>query len=82
MFDNLNREYTKEETARLKAKKQSVKDRKLLEQYKLMFKEAGNKEMWHQMCKVINAWDSLEQVQKDHVFDTLHRFFDKYGRGY
>ncbi len=61
------------------AKKQSVKDRKLLEQYKQMFKEAGNKGMWHQMCKVIKQWDTLEQIQKDHVFDTLHKFFNKYG---
>lgn len=71
-----------EVTMTKEAKKQSIKDRKLLEQYKLMFKEAGNKSMWHQMCKVINAWDTLEQVQKDHVFDTLHRFFDKYGVSY
>ena len=74
------REYTEEETARLAAKKDSVRDRKILEQYKLMFKEAGNKNMWHQMCKVIKAWDTLEQFQKDHVFDTLHNFFSKYGR--
>lgn len=74
------KEYTEEETARIEAKKQSVKDRKILEQYKLMFKEAGNKGMWHQMCKVIKAWDALEQFQKDHVFDTLHNFFSKYGR--
>lgn len=73
------KEYTEEEAARRAAKKQSVKDRKLLEQYKIMFKEAGNKGMWRQMIKVINAWDTLEQVQKDHVFDTLHRFFSKYG---
>lgn len=64
------------------AKKQSLKDRKLLEQYKLMFKEAGNKGMWHQICKVINAWDTFEQIQKDHVFDTLHKFFDKHGVSY
>ena len=68
-----------EETARKEAKKQSIKDRKVLEQYKLMFKEAGNKAMWHQMCEVIKKWDTLEQIQKDHVFDTLHRFFSKYG---
>ena len=74
------KEYTEEEPKRLAAKKQSVKDRKTLEQYKLMFKEAGNKNMWRQMIKVIKAWDSLEQVQKDHVFDTLHHFFGKYGR--
>ena len=73
------KEYTIEEAARREAKKQSVKDRKLLEQYKIMFREAGNKDMWKQMIKVIKAWDSLEQIQKDHVFDTLHQFFNKYG---
>lgn len=73
------KEYTAEEAARIEAKKQSVKDRKLLEQYKIMFREAGNKGMWRQMIKVINAWDTLEQIQKDHVFDTLHEFFNKYG---
>ena len=61
-------------------KKQNIKDRKLLEQYKQVFKEAGNKTMWHELCKVIKAWDSLAQIQKDHVFDTLHNFFSKYGR--
>ena len=70
-------EYTEAEAARREAKKQNIKDRKLLEQYKLMFKEAGNKGMWHQMCKVIKSWDSLEQIQKDHVFDTLHKFFGR-----
>lgn len=76
------KEYTEEEAARRAAKKQSIKDRKLLEQYKLMFKEAGNKDMWRQMIKVIKQWDTFEQIQKDHVFDTLHRFFDRYGVRY
>lgn len=58
-------------------KKQNVKDRKLLEQYKQMFKEAGNTAMWHQLCKVINAWDDLDDLQKNHVFEVLHRFFSK-----
>lgn len=57
--------------------KQNIKDRKLLEQYKQMFKEAGNKAMWHQMCKVIKAWDQLDSIQKEHVFEVLHRFFSK-----
>ena len=60
-----------------KVKQQNVKDRKLLAQYKQMFKEAGNSAMWHQMCKVINAWDDLEEVQKNHIFEVLHRFFSK-----
>lgn len=71
------KEYTEEELARIEARKQAIKDRKLLEQYKLMFKEAGNKRMWHQMCKVINAWDTLADVQKEHIWDVLHRFFGR-----
>ena len=71
------KECTEKEAARISAKKQSVKDRKILEQYKLMFKEAGNKGMWHQMCKVIEAWDSLTDIQKNHVWEVLHKFFRK-----
>lgn len=57
--------------------KQNIKDRKLLEQYKQIFKESGNKAMWHQMCKIIKAWDQLDSIQKEHVFEVLHRFFSK-----
>lgn len=63
------------EAARSEAKKQSIKDRQVLEQYKQLFKEAGNKGMWHQLCKVIKVWDSLEEVQKNHVWEVLHKFF-------
>lgn len=63
-------------------KKQLVKDRKLLEQYKKMFKEAGNKGMWRQMIKVIKQWDTLEDFQREHVWNVLHGFFDKYGVKY
>lgn len=66
-----------EEVARKAAKNQSIKDRQILEQYKQMFKEAGNKGMWHQMCKVIKAWDTLEDFQKDHVWEVLHKFFGR-----
>ena len=59
-------------------KRQSIKERKILEQYKQMFKEAGNKSMWHQMCRVISAWDKLESLQKEHVFEVLHNMFSKY----
>ena len=57
--------------------KQNVKDRKLLEQYKQMFRESGNKAMWRQMVKVIKAWDTLDSIQKEHIFECLHRFFSK-----
>lgn len=66
---------TTQKKQKAKIKKQNVKDRKLLEQYKQMFKEAGNMAMWHEVCKVINAWDTLDTIQKDHIWDCLHRFF-------
>ena len=66
---------TEQKKLKAKVKQQNVKDRKLLAQYKQMFKEAGNTAMWHQMCKVINAWDTLEDLQKNHIFEVLHRFF-------
>lgn len=66
----------KEELIRLKQlKKTSVKERKILEQYKLMFKELGNKAMWHQIIHIIRIWDTLTDLQKNHVFDTLHNTF-------
>lgn len=58
--------------------RQNVKDRKILNQYKQMLKEAGNKTMWHQLCKVYATWDRLDSIQKEHVFDVLHKFFSKY----
>lgn len=69
--------HTEEEAARLEAKRQSIKDRKILEQYKLAFKEVGNKKMWHEVTKVIKAWDSLEEFQKTHIWDVLNRFSRK-----
>lgn len=76
-YDN----YIAESTKKTKDKAmwhQSVKDRKILEQYKLMFKESGNKIMWHQICNVIKNWNTLEQIQKDHVFEVLEKHFQKY----
>lgn len=67
----------KEEAARLEAKRQSIDDRKILEQYKLTFKGAGNKKMWREMIKVIKAWDTLEDFQKNHIWDVLSRFSRK-----
>lgn len=69
--------HAKEEAARLEAKRQSIDDRKILEQYKLTFKSAGNKKMWREMIKVIKAWDTLEDFQKNHIWDVLSRFCRK-----
>lgn len=60
-------------------KKASVRDRKILAQYKQVFKEAGNKAMWHEVCKVEKMWDSLQSIQKEHIFKVLHNFFSKHG---
>lgn len=70
-----NMEELKRNTEEKKLWKQNVKDRKLLAEYKDMFKEAGNTAMWRQMCRVIKAWDTLNSIQKEHVFETLHKFF-------
>jgi hypothetical protein len=58
-------------------KKQNVKERKLLAEYKQMLKECGAKRMWHDICRIINVWDTLDDMQKNHVFDVLNRFFSK-----
>lgn len=57
--------------------KQNIKEKKILEQYKQMFRENGNKAMWRQMVKVIKMWDTLDSIQKEHVFEVLSRFFSK-----
>lgn len=75
---NLREAYEEAEAQRLKAKHQSIKDRRLLAEYKDMFKEAGNTKMWHEVIRTIKAWDTLSDIQKEHVWDVLHRFF---GRG-
>lgn len=61
----------KEEAAK---KRESVQERAILNQYKIMFREQGNKAMWHQMCKVIKAWDSLEETKKLSIFEKLNKF--------
>lgn len=81
---NMNKqmEHDEAKAQRLAAKKKSIRDRKILEQYKQMFKEAGNKKMWHDICTVIKNWDKFDTLQQEHIFDTLHKFFDKYGISY
>ncbi|MBR4123244.1 MAG: HNH endonuclease [Clostridia bacterium] len=58
-------------------KKQNVKERKILAEYKKMLKECGATRLWHDTCKVINVWDSLSDVQKNHIFEVLNRYFSK-----
>jgi hypothetical protein len=47
----------------------------LLNEWKKLFKEKGNKSMWHQLCRVINEWDTYDDFQKEHVFETLNKTF-------
>jgi hypothetical protein len=61
-------------------RKQNIKEKKILEEYKKIFKENGNKAMWHQMCKVIKSWDQFESIQKEHVFEVLNNMFSKRSR--
>lgn len=58
--------------------KQNVRDRMLLKEYKRIFKEYGNKAMWHETCKVIKNWDTFNSIQKEHVFEVLHNLFTRY----
>ena len=68
-------EYTKSESIRLEAKRKSVKERKILNEWKKIFKEKGNTAMWHQICKIIKNWDTYTDMQKDHVFEVLEKTF-------
>ena len=52
--------------------KQSVKDRKLLAQWKNYYKEKGDTYMWHMLCEVIKNWDSYDDTVKESIFATLH----------
>ena len=64
---------TTKETEKISKEKwrQSVRDRKRLEQYKQKYKELGNKRMWHQICQIIKSWDALDSAQKEHIFKVL-----------
>lgn len=52
--------------------KQSIRDRKLLAQWKDHYKEKGDTYMWHMLCEVIKNWDSYDDIVKDSIFATLH----------
>lgn len=68
-------EAQKLEDERRAAKKQSVKDRRLLTEWKEFFRERGNKKMWKEVIRTIKAWDTLDSKQKNHVFEILHKTF-------
>lgn len=68
-------EFKKKEAERLEAKRQSVKDRRLLTEWKELFREKGNKTMWRELIRTIKAWDTLNSEQKERVFEILHKTF-------
>lgn len=55
------------------AKQTDMKDLKILQEWKKVFRDAGNKGMWHQCCKVEKLWKEgkLNQVAKNHCIDVL-----------
>lgn len=53
-------------------KKQLVRDRKLLAQWKEYYKEKGDTYMWHLLCKVIKNWDNYDVIVRESIFATLH----------
>jgi 5-methylcytosine-specific restriction endonuclease McrA len=59
----------------LPEKQQSIKERALLTKWKKYFKEAGNKPMWHQLCKVIRLWDTFNANKKEEIFEKLNKNF-------
>jgi hypothetical protein len=50
---------------------QAAEEKRLLNTYKAYFKENGYKRMWHQMCKIIKAWDNLDSTKKEQIFKVL-----------
>ena len=57
-------------------KKEKTQDQKNLDivlYWKNVFKDAGNKAMWHECCKVEKLWKKgeLTDVLKEHVINTL-----------
>lgn len=55
------------------AKEQDRKDLQILQYWKKVFREAGNKQMWHHCCDVEKMWKNgeLNQLAKNHVIEVL-----------
>ena len=49
--------------------------KKLLQQWSKYFKESGNKAMWHEVCRVIKAWNSLTADKQKEIFEKLNKNF-------
>lgn len=74
-IDEVNeiKESIKMTTEEKAAKQADTRDLKILQEWKKVFREAGNKTMWHQCCKVEKLWKEgkLNQVAKDHCIEVL-----------
>ena len=55
------------------AKEQDKKDLQILQYWKKVFRDAGNKKMWHHCCDVEKLWKNgeLNQLAKNHVIEVL-----------
>lgn len=55
------------------AKEQDRKDLQILQYWKKVFRDAGNKKMWHHCCDVEKMWKKgeLNQLAKNHVIEVL-----------
>ena len=55
------------------AKEQDRKDLQILQYWKKVFRDAGNKKMWHHCCDVEKLWKNgeLNQLAKNHVIEVL-----------
>ena len=55
------------------AKAQDRKDLQILQYWKKVFRDAGNKKMWHHCCDVEKLWKNgeLNQLAKNHVIEVL-----------
>ena len=55
------------------AREQDRKDLQILQYWKKVFRDAGNKKMWHHCCDVEKLWKNgeLNQLAKNHVIEVL-----------
>lgn len=61
------------EDARLIAKKQSIRDRKLLNHLASEYKEQGDKFRWHQYARLARNWDNYDDAVKEQIMNSILR---------
>ena len=64
------------ETERLNAKKQSIKDRKLLKYLASEYKAQGDKYRWHQFARLSRDWDTYEDAVKEQIMNSILKYGD------